>query len=62
MSKKEYGINNPKPKILQLFCKHKYGWYRPQTSFFNLSGETQYKVCEKCGKVADKRFVPNFDE
>lgn len=60
--KKEYGINNPKPKILQLFCKHDYGWYRAETKFFNLSGETQYKVCKKCGKVGGKRFMPNIDE
>ena len=62
MNKKEYGINNPKSKFLQLFCKHEYDWYRPQTAFFNLSGETQYKVCKKCGKIAEKRFVRNFDE
>ena len=60
--KEKYGINNPKQKIMQFFCKHKYNWYRQQTPFFNLSGETQYKVCEKCGKVADTRFVPNCDE
>jgi hypothetical protein len=62
MSKKDYGVNNPKPMILRLFCKHKYNWYRAQTTFFNLSGETQYEVCEKCGKRRGKRFVPNFDE
>lgn len=58
----KYGINNPKPKILQLFCKHKFNWYRADEPFFILSGETQYKICEKCGKVAEKRFVPNIDE
>ena len=58
----KHGPNNPKSKLLQLFCRHKYGWYKPQTLFFNLSGETQYKVCEKCGKVGGKVFVPNADE
>lgn len=29
--------------------------------YFNLSGETQYKVCTKCGKKLDERFIPNFD-
>ena len=62
MSKKEYGVNNPKPKFLQIFCKHKYNWFRLQTKYFNLSGETQYKICEKCGKIAKKRFVRNFAE
>jgi hypothetical protein len=57
MNKKEYGINNPKPKILQLFCKHKYCYCTRLTQYFNLSGETHYKVCEKCGKVASKTFV-----
>lgn len=61
MAKKEYGINNPKPLLLQLFCKHDYNWYRAQTMYFNLSGETQYKVCAKCGKLGDTRFVPNWD-
>lgn len=60
--KERNGINNPKPKILQLFCRHDYGWYRAETTFFNLSGDTHYKVCKKCGKVDGKRFVPNLDE
>ncbi len=60
--KEKNGINNPKPKILQLFCKHDYGWYRAQTLYHVLSGETQYKVCKKCGKVGGKRFVTNEEK
>ena len=58
---KRYGVNDPKPKLLQLFCRHKYNWYIANGSVI-LSGETRYKVCEKCGKIAERRFVPNFDE
>lgn len=57
----ENRINNPKPWILQLFCRHKGEWFRKQTKFFHLGGETQYKVCTKCGKLLDTRFMPNFD-
>lgn len=32
-------------------------WFRKQEPYFNLSGETQYKVCTKCGKKLDERFV-----
>lgn len=61
MSKKEYGVNNPKPRILQLFCTHTYEWYKPQSKFYNLTVETHYKICEKCGKVKDKMFIPFRD-
>ncbi len=54
-------INNPKPKILQFFCRHKCSWYRTKTLYHNLAGETQYKVCTKCGAVVDTRFIPNWD-
>ena len=47
--------------IAQLFCRHHGEWFRRQEPYFNLSGETQYKVCTKCGKKLDERFVRNFD-
>lgn len=57
----ESRVNNPKPWIAQLFCRHHGEWFRRQEPFYNLSGETQYKVCTKCGKKLDERFIPNFD-
>ena len=57
----ENRINNPKPWILQLFCSEKGASFREQTKLFNLGGATQYKICTKCGKLLDTRFVPNFD-
>lgn len=57
----ESRVNNPKPWIAQLFCRHHGEWLRRQEPYLNLSGETQYKVCTKCGKKLDKRFIPNFD-
>lgn len=57
----ESRVNNPKPWIAQLFCRHHGEWFRRQEPYFNLSGETQYKVCTKCGKKLDERFIPNFD-
>lgn len=51
----------PKPWIAQLFCRHHGEWFRRQEPYYNLSGETQYKVCTKCGKKLDERFIPNFD-
>lgn len=59
--KQENRVNNPKPWIAQLFCRHHGEWFRKQEPFLNLSGERQYKVCTKCGKKLDKRFVRNFD-
>lgn len=55
-------INNPKCKLSQLFCRHDGEWCRLHTTFSILSGEIQYKVCCKCGKVLDKRFIPNSNE
>ena len=51
-------INDPKPKLLQLFCKHDAEWYRKVEKFHNLSGERQYRICKKCGKILDTRFIP----
>lgn len=50
----ESRVNNPKPWIAQLFCRHHGEWFRRQEPYFNLSGETQYKVCTKCGKKLDE--------
>ena len=57
----ESRVNNPKPWIAQIFCRHHGEWFRRQEPYFNLSGETQYKVCTKCGKKLDERFIANFD-
>ena len=57
----ESRVNNPKSWIAQLFCRHHGEWFRRQEPYFNLSGETQYKVCTKCGKKLDERFIPNFE-
>lgn len=48
----ESRVNNPKPWIAQLFCRHHGEWFRRQEPYYNLSGETQYKVCAKCGNHA----------
>ena len=44
----ESRVNNPKPWIAQIFCRHHGEWFIRQEPYFNLSGETQYKVCTKC--------------
>lgn len=44
-------------KIKQLFCKHEYRWCRKIDKFCIISGETQYYVCRKCGKIKDIRFI-----
>lgn len=43
--------------IKQLFCKHEYRWCTRSELFFNLSGETRYLVCKKCGKIKDSMFI-----
>lgn len=52
--------------IRQFFCRHRKATWCIKTPvsntvFFNLSGEQQYLVCDKCGKVLDTRFMPNWD-
>lgn len=46
-------------KIKQFFCKHQYSWYveAPKSGFRNISGETRYLVCDKCGKVKSSYFA-----
>ena len=44
----------------RLLCKHEFTWCRKNDKFFSLSGETQYLVCLKCGKVKDTRYI-KFD-
>ena len=51
-------VNNPKPKLLQLLCRHDAEWFKKNALFHNLSGETQYLICKKCGKVLRKAFIP----
>ena len=53
---KKHDENDPKPKLLQLFCRHRYDLY------LNLSGETLYSVCTRCGRVAEHIFVRSPDE
>lgn len=62
MGKERDVINNPKNFIARLFCKHDPQYYRKIEPYFNLSGETQYRICSKCGKRMGERFVPNWDE
>lgn len=45
--------------IKQFFCRHEYQWYRKIEPFYNLSGETQYLVCMKCGYIKNTRFIRN---
>jgi hypothetical protein len=54
-------INIPKPFLKRLVCKHEYQYYRKNEPYLNLSGETQYCICRKCGKRNGSRFVRNFD-
>ena len=56
--KKQNRVNNPKIKIAQLFCRHKNkGWYTRQSTFHNLQGQTQYLICEDCGKELKTQFI-----
>lgn len=50
-------LNNPKHWIFQLLCKHDGIWCKQPSKFGNLSGERHYKVCRKCGKTIDERFI-----
>lgn len=53
----EYMINKIKLFFKRLFCKHEFTWCVKNDMFHCISGETQYLVCLKCGKVKDTRFV-----
>lgn len=53
-------INKIKLFFKRLFCKHEFTWCVKNEMFHCISGETQYLVCLKCGKVKDTRFV-KFD-
>lgn len=47
-----------KEKLKILFCKHdSCSWYTKSRQFYNLSGETQYKICDNCGKEISTIFV-----
>ena len=37
----ESRVNNPKPWIAQIFCRHHGEWFIRQEPYFNLSGETK---------------------
>lgn len=54
-------INHPKPFFKRLFCKHEYEYFKKQEPYLNLSGETQYCICTKCGKRNGNIFVRNQD-
>lgn len=41
----------------QLFCKHECEWCRKLEKFSCISGERQYYICKKCGKITDSRFI-----
>jgi hypothetical protein len=45
-------------KLRQFFCRHKNAdWYKKESLFVAISGETLYYVCNDCGKELDKRFL-----
>jgi hypothetical protein len=46
-------INKIKLFFKRLFCKHEFTWCVKNEMFHCISGETQYLVCLKCGKVQD---------
>lgn len=48
----------PKKNFIQrLFCSHDYQWFLKPTKFFVLGGESQIRVCRKCGKNKGERFI-----
>ena len=53
-------INKIKLFFKRLFCKHEFTWCVKNEMFHCISGETQYLVCLKCGKVKDTRYI-KFD-
>lgn len=59
---KKHDENYPKPKLLQLFCRHRYDLFVRSVPYLNLSGETLYGVCTRCGRVAEHIFVRSPDE
>ena len=44
-------------KLKQLFCRHNFEWCEKVEKYLCISGQTQYLVCRKCGKVKDARFI-----
>ena len=50
-------MNRIKQFFKRLFCKHEFSWCRKVEKFHCISGETQYLVCQKCGKIKDTRFI-----
>ncbi len=54
-------VRNPKPGVLQLFCKHSGKWFTDYDAFANSAVETRYKACTKCGKILDVKFIPRPD-
>ena len=50
-------MNRIKQFFKGLFCKHEFSWCRKVEKFHCISGETQYLVCQKCGKIKDTRFI-----
>ena len=43
--------------IRKLFCKHEWGEFTKDTEFLNISGETRYIICKKCGKEKGSYFA-----
>lgn len=42
----ESRVNNPKPWIAQLFCRHHGEWFRRQEPYFNLSARRNIKSAQ----------------
>lgn len=54
--KKKKLVSWEKGFIKKLFCKHDYKYYKDGNSLL-ASGEYQYLICSKCGKLKDKVFL-----
>lgn len=51
-------ISKIKAKLKRLMCRHNISsWYTKSQQFYNLSGETQYLICDECGKEISTIFV-----
>ena len=59
-------------RLRHLFCRHHEATWKVESQrffvgevrklrTFNLSGEHQYLICDRCGKKLGTRFIRNFD-
>lgn len=57
MINKQDVIHHPKNILARLICDHDPQYYRKIDKFYNLSGDTYYRICNKCGKRMGEIFV-----